>query len=83
MKKSNKMIAAAAAGALLLTGGVTAVANAVSPAAAPAAAPVKVAADVLPAPENVVAQNRISVGGRPARPSMPPSQSARPTSCRS
>ncbi|WP_017199233.1 heme-binding protein [Arthrobacter sp. M2012083] len=62
MKKSNKMIAAAAAGALLLTGGVTAVANAVSPAAAPAAAPVQVAADVLPAPENVVAQNRISVG---------------------
>ena len=31
VKKSNKMIAAAAAGALLLTGGVTAVANAVSP----------------------------------------------------
>ena len=33
MKKSNKMIATAAAGALLLTGGVTAVANAVAPAA--------------------------------------------------
>ncbi len=70
MKKSNKMIAAAAAGALLLTGGVTAVANAVSPAAAPAAAqvaaPVKVAAEVQPAPENVVAQNRISVGASSA-----------------
>ncbi|MDO6145281.1 heme-binding protein [Paenarthrobacter aurescens] len=65
MKKSNKMIAAAAAGALLLTGGVTAVANAVSPAAAPAA-PVKVAAEVQPAPENVVAQNRISVGASSA-----------------
>ncbi len=73
MKKSNKMIAAAAAGALLLTGGVTAVANAVSPAAAPAAAqaaqaaaPVKAAAEVQPAPENVVAQNRISVGASSA-----------------
>ncbi|MFC8040264.1 heme-binding protein [Paenarthrobacter sp. NPDC057355] len=63
MKKPNKMLAAAAAGALLLTGGVTAVANAVAPSAAPeAAAPVKVAADVQPAPENVVAQNRITVG---------------------
>lgn len=69
VKKSNKMIAAAAAGALLLTGGVTAVANAVSPAGAPAAAqaaPVKVAAEVQPAPENVVAQNRISVGASSA-----------------
>jgi uncharacterized protein GlcG (DUF336 family) len=69
MKKSNKMIAAAAAGALLLTGGVTAVANAVAPAApangvpgAPANVAAKVPADVQPAPENVVAQNRITVG---------------------
>ncbi|WP_347109348.1 heme-binding protein [Paenarthrobacter sp. S56] len=61
MKKSNKMIATAAAGALLLTGGITAVANAVAPEAAPAVA-AKVPADVQPAPENVVAQNRISVG---------------------
>ena len=61
MKKSNKMIAAAAAGALLLTGGVTAVANAVAP-AAPANVAAKVPADVQPAPENVVAQNRITVG---------------------
>ncbi|MBN9131339.1 MAG: heme-binding protein [Paenarthrobacter ureafaciens] len=61
MKKSNKMIAAAAAGALLLTGGVTAVANAVAP-AAPATVAAKVPADVQPAPENVVAQNRITVG---------------------
>ncbi|WP_187697063.1 GlcG/HbpS family heme-binding protein [Arthrobacter sp. TS-15] len=66
MKKSNKMIAAAAAGALLLTGGVTAVANAVSPAAAPVAAPAKAPAEVQPAPENVVAQNRISVGASSA-----------------
>ncbi|UXM92144.1 GlcG/HbpS family heme-binding protein [Paenarthrobacter sp. JL.01a] len=63
MKKPNKMLAAAAAGALLLTGGITAVANAVAPSAAPeVAGPVKVAADVQPAPENVVAQNRITVG---------------------
>lgn len=69
MKKSNKMIAAAAAGALLLTGGVTAVANAVAPAApasvaaaAPANVAAKVPADVQPAPENVVTQNRITVG---------------------
>ncbi|YCH06325.1 GlcG/HbpS family heme-binding protein [Arthrobacter sp. alpha11c] len=63
MKKSNKMIAAAAAGALLLTGGVTAVANAVAPEAAPVTAPAApVSAEVQPAPENVVAQNRITVG---------------------
>lgn len=59
VKKSKKMIAA---GALLLTGGVTAVANAVAPQSAPAAAVAKVPADVQPAPENVVAQNRITVG---------------------
>ncbi|MEV7604137.1 heme-binding protein [Paenarthrobacter sp. NPDC089322] len=62
MNKSKKMIAAAAAGALLLTGGVTAVANAVVPEAAPA----NVAADVQPAPENVVAQNRITVAASSA-----------------
>lgn len=63
MKKSNKMIAAAAAGALLLTGGVTAVANAVAPGAAPVNVPAApVTAEVQPAPENVVAQNRITVG---------------------
>ena len=63
MKKSNKMIAAAAAGALLLTGGVTAVANAVAPGAAPVNGPAApVTAEVQPAPENVVAQNRITVG---------------------
>ena len=69
MKKSNKIAAAAAAGALLLTGGLTAAANAGTSAVAPA--PVAVAAakpaavpavDVQPAPETVVAQNRISVG---------------------
>ena len=64
MKKSNKIAAAAAAGALLLTGGLTAAANAgtnagTSPVAAPAAVP---AVDIPQAPETVVAQNRISVG---------------------
>ena len=59
--------AAAAAGALLLTGGLTAAANAGTTAAAPAGvAAVEPAAvpavDVQPAPETVVAQNRISVG---------------------
>ncbi len=69
MKMSKKIAAAAAAGALLLTGGLTAAANAgtsaaaSAPAAAPAAVPAAVpAADVQPAPETVVAQNRISVG---------------------
>ncbi|MBT2553218.1 heme-binding protein [Arthrobacter sp. ISL-5] len=65
MKKSQKILAAAAAGAVVLTAGVTAVANAsMAPAsAAPAAVPAAVpAADVQPVPENVVAQNRISVG---------------------
>ena len=65
MKKSNKIITAAAAtGVLLLTGGLTAAANAGStPAAAPVAVP---AADIQPVPENVVAQNRISVGASAA-----------------
>lgn len=69
MKKSQKIFAAAAAGAVVLTAGVTAVANAgmapaaAAPAAAPAAVPAVVpAADVQPVPESVVAQNRISVG---------------------
>jgi len=64
VKKSNKIAAAAAAGALLLTGGLTAAANAVpAPVAAPAAVAGAVpAVDVQPAPETVVAQNRISVG---------------------
>lgn len=72
MKKSQKIFAAAAAGALVITAGATAVANAgsgSSPAAAsvqpaagqavPAAVP---AADVQPGADNVVAQNRITVG---------------------
>lgn len=64
MKISKKIAASAAAGALLLTGGVTVAANAGTAAAAPAApAPVAVpAVDIQPAPEAVVAQNRISVG---------------------
>lgn len=68
MKKSQKIFAAAAAGAVVLTAGATAVANAgTAPASAaasvPAAASVAVpAADVQPVPENVVSQNRISVG---------------------
>lgn len=57
MKKSTKVLAAAAAGALALTAGVTAAANA---GPAPTAVP---AADIQPVPENVVQQNRISVGG--------------------
>ncbi|HKU30188.1 GlcG/HbpS family heme-binding protein [Arthrobacter sp. NyZ413] len=65
MKKSNKILAAAAAGALLLTGGATAVANATTP-SAPSAAPVvakaAAAVDVNPTAENVVPQNRITVG---------------------
>ncbi|MDT0170750.1 heme-binding protein [Pseudarthrobacter sp. BRE9] len=61
MKKSYKALAAAAAGALLVTAGATAAANAgtgrVSGPEAPAAVP---AADIQPAPETVVQQNRIS-----------------------
>jgi uncharacterized protein GlcG (DUF336 family) len=65
MKKSNKIITAAAATCgLLLTGGLTAAANAgPTPATAGLAVP---AADIQPAPENVVAQNRISVGASAA-----------------
>ena len=63
MKKSHKVIAAAAAGALLVTAGATAAANAGTAGAtgtqAPAAIP---AVDVQPAPETVVQQNRIAVG---------------------
>ncbi|MBT2594211.1 heme-binding protein [Arthrobacter sp. ISL-72] len=72
MKKSNKIAAAAAAGALLLTGGLTAAANAgtsAAPASAAAAAGVSAAVpavDIQPAPETVVAQNRISVGASTA-----------------
>ena len=67
MKKSNKVFAAAAAGALVLTAGATAVANAGTASPAPAAAPVAVpaavpAADVQPIADNVVSQNRITVG---------------------
>jgi uncharacterized protein GlcG (DUF336 family) len=73
VKKSQKIFAAAAAGALAITAGATAVANAgsgSSPAAASiqaaagqAAAPAAVpAADVQPGADNVVAQNRITVG---------------------
>ena len=57
MKKSNKIAAAAAVGALLLTGGLTAAANAGT--AAPAAVP---AVDIPQAQETVVAQNRITAG---------------------
>ncbi|MET3952447.1 heme-binding protein [Arthrobacter sp. UYEF36] len=65
MKKSQKFITAAAAtGALLLTGGLTAAANTgPAPAAATLAVP---AADIQPVPQNVVAQNRISVGASAA-----------------
>lgn len=65
MKKSQKIITAAAAtGVLLLTGGLTAAANAGStPAAVSLAVP---AADIQPVPENVVAQNRISAGASAA-----------------
>ena len=70
MKKSNKVFAVAAAGALVLTAGATAAANAgnasaqtAAPAAVPVAAPAVVpAADVQPSQDNVVSQNRITVG---------------------
>ncbi|TLM87056.1 heme-binding protein [Pseudarthrobacter sp. NamE5] len=58
MKKSAKVLAAAAAGTLALTAGATAAANA---GAGPAATAVP-AADIQPVPDNVVQQNRISVG---------------------
>jgi uncharacterized protein GlcG (DUF336 family) len=56
MNKSTKIAVAAAAGALLLTGGLTAAANA---GPAPAAVP---AVDIPQAPQTVVAQNRITAG---------------------
>lgn len=67
MKKSNQVFAAAAAGALVLTAGATAVATAGTAAPVQAAAPVEApavvpAADIQPVPANVVSQNRISVG---------------------
>ncbi len=65
MKMSKKIAASAFVGALLVTGGLTAAANAGTSAVAPAAAAVPAAvpiADVQPVPETVVAQNRISAG---------------------
>lgn len=63
MKKSHKVFAAAAAGALLVTAGATAAANAGTAAAGGTQAPAVVpAVDVQPAPETVVQQNRIAVG---------------------
>lgn len=58
MKKSAKVLAAAAAGTLALTAGVTAAANAGAGSAATAVP----AADIQPVPDKVVQQNRISVG---------------------
>lgn len=58
MKKSTKVLTVAAASALALTAGVTVAANA-GAGSAPTAVP---AADIQPMPENVVQQNRISVG---------------------
>ncbi|MGH8430690.1 MAG: GlcG/HbpS family heme-binding protein, partial [Solimonas sp.] len=55
------MFASAAVGALVLTGGITAVANAVTVPQQPAPAAVP-AVDIAATPENTVAQNRISVG---------------------
>lgn len=66
MQKSTKITTVAVAGALLLTGGLTAAANAgtapdSSPAASPAASPaVAATVDIQPAPETTVTQNRIS-----------------------
>lgn len=63
MKKSHKVFAAAAAGALLVTAGATAAANAGTAGAGGTQAPAVVpAVDVQPAPETVVQQNRIAVG---------------------
>lgn len=61
MKKSTKALAAAAAGALMITAGATAAANAGT--AGTTEAPVVVpAVDIQPAPETVVQQNRIAAG---------------------
>jgi len=63
MKKPQKALAAAAAGALIITAGATAAANAGTATGNAAEAPAVVpAADVQPAPENVVQQNRIAAG---------------------
>ncbi|MCA4134229.1 heme-binding protein [Arthrobacter sp. M4] len=62
MKKSTKIASIAAAGALVLTGAATAMANVGTPAVEQSAAKVIPAVDIAPTPENVVAQNRISVG---------------------
>ena len=66
MKMSKKIAASAAVGALLLTGGLTAAANAGTSAVAPEAAAAPAAAvpavDIQPVPETVVAQSRISAG---------------------
>ena len=62
MKMSKKIAASAAVGALLLTGGLTAAANAGTSAVAPAAPAAVPAVDIQPVPEAVVAQNRISAG---------------------
>lgn len=59
MKKSTKLMSAAAVGALLLTGSSTLVANAGASSNAPTAKP---SADVQIAAANAVPQNRISVG---------------------
>jgi uncharacterized protein GlcG (DUF336 family) len=63
MKKTTKFVAAAT-GALLLTGGLTVAANAGgAPASTAAQLPAAVpAVDLQPAPEAVVAQNRITAG---------------------
>ena len=70
MNMSKKIAASAFGGALLLTGGLTAAANAgtsagtsaVAPAAADVPAVAVPVVDVQPVPESVVAQNRISAG---------------------
>ena len=63
MKKPQKALAAAAAGALIITAGATAAANAGTAGAGVAEAPAAVpAVDIPPAPENVVQQNRIAAG---------------------
>ncbi|MHC6593823.1 GlcG/HbpS family heme-binding protein [Arthrobacter sp. C152] len=63
MKKSHKVFAAAAAGALLVTAGATAAANAGTATDGGAQVPAVVpAVDVQPAPETVVQQSRIAVG---------------------
>jgi uncharacterized protein GlcG (DUF336 family) len=62
MKKSSKVFAAAAAGALALSAAATVTANAGTSSTGLAAQAAVPAAGVQPVPENVVQQNRISVG---------------------